>query len=147
MSRKSAPALLRRIPRPVLVLLSLYAFASFLHFTHNAEAIAFYPAMPAWLTSGKVYLAWLAVTVVGAAGIGVALAGWHRTAMAAVAAYGLLGLDGLGHYTLALCSEHTLAANATIWFEVLSGLALAFVAILHGRFACSAPSSHSLQPL
>ena len=38
--------------------------------------------------------------------------------------YGALGLDGLGHYALALCSEHTWTMNFTIWSEVASGLAL-----------------------
>lgn len=40
------------------------------------------------------------------------------------AAYGARGLDGLGHYMLALCSEHTLTTNLTIGFEVAAGLAL-----------------------
>jgi len=44
--------------------------------------------------------------------------------MALIAAYGALGIDGLAHYTLALCSEHTLATNLSIWFEVLTGLSL-----------------------
>jgi hypothetical protein len=39
-------------------------------------------------------------------------------------AYGAMGLDGLGHYTLALCSEHTLATNFTIGFEVAAGVSL-----------------------
>ena len=38
--------------------------------------------------------------------------------------YGAFGLDGLAHYTLALCSEHTLLANITIWSEATSGLLL-----------------------
>ncbi len=39
--------------------------------------------------------------------------------------YGLMGLDGLGHYWLALCVEHTFAMNATIWAEAATGVALA----------------------
>jgi hypothetical protein len=31
----------------------------------------------------------------------------------------------LGHYAIALCSQHTLFANFTIWFEAISGTALA----------------------
>jgi len=38
---------------------------------------------------------------------------------------GLLGADGLLHYTLGLRSEHTLATNLTIWAEVLLGATLA----------------------
>jgi hypothetical protein len=41
------------------------------------------------------------------------------------ALYGASGLDGLAHYTLALCSEHTLATNLSIWLEAAAGVALA----------------------
>ena len=47
--------------------------------------------------------------------------------VALVGAYGAFGLDGLAHYTLALCSEHTLATNITIWSEAVSGLLLLLV--------------------
>jgi hypothetical protein len=50
-----------------------------------------------------------------------------------IAVYGALGLDGLAHYTLGLCSEHTWLANLTIWAEALSGSALAIVAVVWGR--------------
>ena len=45
-----------------------------------------------------------------------------------LAAYGAMGLDGLGHYALALCGEHTLTTNLTIWFEVVSGSMLSMAA-------------------
>ena len=105
-------------------LIALYTFASLLHFVHNAEYIAFYPNMPAWITSATVYKAWLCVAAVGVVGLGFWCMGWSVLGAVLVAAYGALGIDGLAHYTLALCSEHSLAANATIWFEVLSGAAL-----------------------
>jgi hypothetical protein len=113
------------LPRHMWVLLALYCVASAVHFAHNAEYIAFYPNMPAWLSRETVYRAWLAGTGVGAIGLAFLLAGWRIAAGLVLAAYGALGLDGLGHYTLALCSEHTLAMNLTIWFEALSGTALA----------------------
>jgi len=53
-----------------------------------------------------------------------------------VGAYGAFGLDGLGHYTLALCSEHSLATNVTIWSEAIAGLMLTMAsAVLLGRRA------------
>jgi hypothetical protein len=110
------------------VLVAIYFVASLAHFAHNAEYIAVYPNMPAWLTREKVYLAWLAVTGVGVAGLGLVRFGLHALGLAVVSAYGALGLDGLAHYTLALCSEHTLATNATILFEVASGSTLMLVA-------------------
>jgi hypothetical protein len=72
----------------------------------------------------KVYLAWLAVTGAGAAALLFARFALPLPALLSLALYGALGLDGLAHYTLALCSEHTLAANITIWSEALTGLAL-----------------------
>jgi hypothetical protein len=84
--------------------------------------------MPAWLTREKVYLAWLAVTAVGVAGVVAAGLGWSALGAALLGGYGALGLAGLQHYALALCSEHTLAANATIWFEALTGVMLATAA-------------------
>ena len=113
-----------RLPRHVLALVLVYFCASLAHFAHNAEYIAFYPNMPAWLTREKVYLAWLAVTAVGVAGLLVLRLGWHAIGAVLVSAYGAFGLDGLAHYTLALCSEHTLATNLTIWSEAISGLLL-----------------------
>jgi hypothetical protein len=113
------------IPAHIWILVALYCAASLIHFTHNAEYIAFYPNMPAWLTREKVYIAWLAVTSVGLTGAAFAAFGWRIAAVLALAAYGCFGLDGLGHYALALCSQHTFAMNFTIWFEVVAGLLLA----------------------
>lgn len=47
-----------------------------------------------------------------------------------VGAYGALGLYGLGHYTLALCSEYVLTTNVTIWFEATVGFALMLASAL-----------------
>ena len=108
----------------------MYFVASLVHFAHNAEFIAFYPNMPTWLTRENVYLAWLAVTSVGVAGVVAARFGLGALGALLLGAYGALGLDGLQHYTLALCSEHTLAANVTIWFEAATGLVLAVASLL-----------------
>jgi len=114
-------------PKPVWVLIGLYFLASLAHFAHNAEFIAFYPSMPLWLTREKVYLAWLAVTSVGIAAVVLGRLGLPVLATVLLGAYGALGLDGLGHYALALCSEHTFATNLTIWSEATAGLTLLFV--------------------
>ncbi len=111
-------------PRPVWLLFAVYTGASLAHFVHNAEYIAFYPNMPVWIARETVYQAWLVVASVGLAGVLLASTGWPVAGAVVVAAYGALGLDGLAHYTLALCSQHTLAANMTIWFEVIAGFAL-----------------------
>ncbi len=123
------------LPRYLWAMLTVYFAASLLHFAHNAEYIAYYPNMPAWLTREQVYLAWLAVTALAVAGLVFARMGFYLLSVLFIAAYGALGLDGLAHYTLALCSEHTLATNFTIWFEVVSGFVLMMsAALLGGRW-------------
>lgn len=123
------------LPRFIWILIAFYSVASLTHFLHNAEYIAYYPNMPDWITRERVYLAWLGVASIGAVGIALAHLGWRTAAAIFIAAYGALGLDGLGHYALALCTQHTLAANLTIWFEVLAGstlmLASGFLAARH----------------
>jgi hypothetical protein len=110
------------------ILFALYTLASLTHFSHNAEYIAFYPGLPAGMTRESVYLAWLAVVSVGLLGVAANRGGWKRIAAVLLFIYGLLGTDGLLHYTLALCSEHTTATNITIWAEVLLGVTLACAA-------------------
>jgi hypothetical protein len=117
------------LSRGLWLLVGVYAFASLLHFAHNAEYIAHYPNMPAWLTRGDVYLVWLANTSFGLLALACLRLGWRLPGLLLLAGYGALGLDGLGHYALALCSQHTLAMNATIGFEVMTGVALAGLAM------------------
>jgi hypothetical protein len=112
------------------VLFILYTLASLVHFSHNAEYIAFYPGLPAWMTRESVYLAWLAIASVGLLSLVAGWRDWSRISAVLLIAYGLLGTDGLLHYTLALCSEHTLATNLTIWAEVLLGVTLACTAAI-----------------
>lgn len=121
------------LPRHLWALLVVYFVASLAHFAHNAEFIAVYPNMPAWITRDTVYLSWLAVSCLGVAGLVVCRLGLPAIGALLLAAYGAMGLDGLLHYTLALCSEHTLATNLTIWFEVIAGAVLAFAG-LHFTF-------------
>ena len=125
---RPVPALF--LPRHVWVLVVLYFIASLAHFTHNAEYIAFYPGMPPWLTPEKVYLAWLGVTGLGFAALCLSSFGLFIPAMLLLGIYGAFGLDGLTHYTLALCSEHTLWANITIWSEATTGVLLLLVTSL-----------------
>ena len=103
------------------------------HFAHNAEYIAYYPNMPAFFTRETVYWAWLAVSSLGVAGLIVSRMGLHALGALLLMAYGACGLDGLLHYTLALCAEHTLATNLTIWFEVLAGLGLAAASLVQAQ--------------
>ena len=133
------------LPKHIRALFFVFFIANLTHFVHNAEYIAFYPGIPSWLTREKVYLAWVAGVSVGLTGL--LLARTRSTVLkllgvALVAIYGALGIDGLAHYTLALCSEHTLATNLTIWFEVLAGMSLLMASVLWmGRaIAASSPS-------
>jgi hypothetical protein len=135
----------RPLSRPVLALAAIYAVASLAHFVHNAEYIAFYPGMPAWLSAEKVYVAWVGVTLVGVMSLVFGKLRFGASALIALGIYGALGLDGLGHYTLALCSEHTLVSNLTIWAEAVSGLMLLLTAsvLLGRRLQPAARRSHA----
>ncbi len=125
------------LQRGLAWLFAAYTLASLTHFVHNAEYIAFYPGMPRWITAQTVYLAWLGVAAVGGLALLALRVGWKAVAYGLMAAYGALGLDGLLHYTLALCSEHTLATNITIWAEVGTGLALLLVGSVLVVRSCS----------
>ena len=133
----------RSLPKHMQLLLLIFFVANLTHFVHNAEYIAYYPGIPSWLTREKVYLAWVAGASIGLSGLLLYRTKLKVLGLALLAAYGALGIDGLAHYTLALCSEHTLAANLTIWFEVLAGLSLLLAAAaLIGRTLAMQVAAH-----
>ena len=136
-----------KVPRHVSALVAVYFVASLAHFAHNAEYIAFYPNMPSSITRETVYLAWLAITCVGVSGLAFSWLGLHAVGAFLVSAYGAFGLDGLAHYTLALCSEHTLVTNITIWFEAIAGLFLMFASALWLGRRLSRPSKRLMPDL
>lgn len=122
------------LPNHTLVLFVVFFVANLTHFVHNAEYIAIYPGIPQWLTRETVYVAWLAGAAVGLLGLVLCRTRLRTLGMGLVAVYGAVGIDGLAHYALALCSEHSLATNLTIWFEVVAGSALLLAsAIFIGR--------------
>jgi hypothetical protein len=111
------------------VLLVAYAAASLLHFVHNAEFVDEYPNMPAGLSRGMIYAAWLGVTAIGMAGYLLFRRGLTLAGVAFLAFYAALGFDALIHYILAPPSHHTVPMNLTIGFEVATaGLLLILVA-------------------
>jgi hypothetical protein len=111
-------------PTHIRALAFLYCIASLVHFSHNAEYLPFYPNMPDWLTREQVYMVWIVVTSVGVAALVLHALGRRIASALVLALYGAFGFDALGHYALALCSQHTLVQNVTIWFEVLAGATL-----------------------
>jgi hypothetical protein len=108
------------------MLVLLHAAASLLHFVHNAAYLADYPNMPAWISPVGIYGAWLAEAAIGGLGVMLLLRGL-RSGLVVIAVYAVLGLGGLDHYTLAPVSAHTLAMNATIWFESATAIVLLVV--------------------
>jgi hypothetical protein len=110
--------------------LLLYLAASLLHFTHNAEHVRAYPNLPAWISRDSVYLVWLAITAVGAAGYLLYLRRGSTVGLVLMILYALAGLDGLLHYSRAPISAHTVAMNVTILFEAVMGLVLFVVLVL-----------------
>ena len=118
----------RRPDGGVLAALLACAAASLLHHVHNAEFLQDYPNLPASLSRGGVYAAWLGEAAIGAAGWLFLRSNYRRIGLGAIALYALLGFGGLAHYALAPLSAHTLAMNATIWLEVAAA-ALLLVAV------------------
>ena len=105
-----------------------YGVASLVHYTHNAEFLADYPNLPAWLSRAKVYGAWLGVTAVGVVGYLLVRRGNHFVGLSVIAVYAALGFDGLGHYSLAPFSAHTPTMNLSIWLEASSAALLLVMA-------------------
>jgi len=101
-----------------------YAVASLFHYSHNAEFLMAYPSLPAWLTRAEVYAAWVGVTAVGVVGYSLLARGHRLAGMLTLTVYGLMGLDGLGHYAVAPIAAHTLTMNLSIWLEVATASAL-----------------------
>jgi hypothetical protein len=120
----------RRPERGVPAFLLACAAASLLHHVHNAEFLQDYPNLPASLTRGGVYAAWLGEAAIGAAGYLLFRLNYRRVGLAAICIYALIGFGGLAHYAVAPISAHTLAMNATIWLEAAMA-ALLLVAVLH----------------
>ena len=110
-------------------LLLLYLAASLLHFAHNAEYLAAYPNLPAWLTRSDVYLVWLGQAALGIGGYALYRSDWRLAGLLLIGVYAVLGFDGLLHYTRAPVAAHTVAMNFTIWFEVAAA-ALLLLAVL-----------------
>lgn len=113
-----------KLPRLFLALTAAYFFASLGHFSHNASFICEYPNLPAWLTSAKVWVAWMAITSVGAAGFLFIRRRFVAPGLLLVAVYAALGFDGLGHYAVAPMALHTFGANFTILAEVAAAALL-----------------------
>jgi hypothetical protein len=110
--------------RTLLVCLLAFAAASLLHHVHNAELLHDYPNLPASLSRGRVYGAWLAEALLGVAGWFLLRRGYPKSGSALIAIYALIGFSGLAHYVLAPASAHTLVMNATIWLEVVMAAVL-----------------------
>jgi hypothetical protein len=105
-----------------------YAAASLIHFAHNAEFLADYPNMPEWLSRSEVYVAWLGLTAVGAAGYVLFHRGFQRAGLLVIAVYAALGLDSLSHYLVAPFAAHTAMMHFTIWVDVAAA-ALLLIAV------------------
>jgi len=108
----------------LMVLGVVYAVASLIHFAHNAEYLSAYPNLPAWLTRAQVYVAWLAITAIGAIGYALHRRGGTLLGLVLIGVYAAIGLDGLLHYDRAPFAEHTAAMNGTILFEVAAAACL-----------------------
>jgi len=120
--------------KALLILCLAYGAASLIHFFHNAEFLAQYPNMPAWLSRAGVYAAWLGLTAVGVAGYLLFHRGYQLMGLLVIAVYAALGLDSLSHYLVAPFGAHTGMMHFTIWLDVAAAaLLLTVAAFLAGK--------------
>jgi hypothetical protein len=106
-------------------LTGIYFFASLAHFAHNALFIDGYPNLPSFVSARGVWVAWIAITCIGAAGVWAVHRG-SRSGLWLLLIYAILGWAGLDHYWLAPVSAHSLAMNASIWAEAATAACLTF---------------------
>ena len=112
----------------LLAALLAYAAASLAHHVHNAEFLADYPGMPAWLSRTGVHAAWVGATSVGVLGYILVRRDRLLAGLSLIAIYAAYGFDALAHYWLAPAAAHTMAMNLTIALEVATaGLLLTVV--------------------
>ena len=104
-----------------------YTLASLLHFVHNAEMVHEYPNLPAVITRGSVYGAWLGIAAIGAIGVALWRTRFPSTGLVVLMVYAALGFSGLAHYAAAPYSAHSIAMNATIMFESTAACVLLVV--------------------
>jgi hypothetical protein len=104
----------------LLIVLIAYCSASLFHFVHNAVFITDYPNLPGWITTAGVYITWIGITAIGLTGFLLIRHGKRLPGLIVVAVHGAIGLDGLGHYSLAPVSAHTIVMNLTIWLEAIT---------------------------
>jgi len=114
---------------PLLPILLIYATASLFHHVHNAEFLAEYPNMPAWLSRSAVYAAWLAATSIGFIGYRILRRGYRLVGLTLLAAYACYGLDALAHYALAPLSAHSPMMNLSIGLEAAAAATLLVAAL------------------
>jgi hypothetical protein len=102
-----------------------------MHFVHNAEYLADYPNLPAWISRPSVYGVWSGTFVLGLCGYLLYRRDHTAIGLALLALYTVLGFDGLLHYGRASMAAHTAAMNLTIWTEaVTAGVALTAILFL-----------------
>ena len=108
----------------LLLLMLFYGAASLLHFAHNAVYIRDYPNLPEWLTSEGVWVSWCGVAAIGALGYWLYRRVSRWAGLATITLYGVFGLAGLDHYTVAPMSAHSFVMNLTILTEAVTAAAL-----------------------
>jgi len=129
------------IQTTLFTLLLIYCAASLMHFIHNAEFLVDYPNLPtSWSRTG-VYFAWIGITIVGITGWFLLTRGHQLSGLLFLAVYAVFGLDSLGHYVLAPLSEHTVAMNTTILFEVATAT-LVLIEIVRQIYFRTEPHRH-----
>ena len=110
------------------ILFAAHLATSLAHHLHNALWLHEYPNLPPSLSSLRVAGAWATEALIGLFGYLMVRVGNRLGGLVVLGVFGLFGFLGLAHYQLAPPSAHSIAMNASIIGEALSGASLvAFV--------------------
>ena len=88
-------------------------------------------ALIACIIATLVHLAWVGAAAAGLCGYALLRRGWRFAGYGLLLAFGAYALDGLLHYALAPVGMHSLAMNATIVAEAVTGTLLALAVVHH----------------
>ena len=100
--------------------------SSIVHYTDNYLAFDRFPqgGPGPEITDDAIWIAWVLLTAVGAAGYEAYRRGQIRAGALLFAVYSMSGLIGLGHYTAPGMSELEWWRHAHIWTDIGCGIAL-----------------------
>ena len=133
--------------RTVAAAVGVSVVGTAVHYTDNYLFIDEYP-QPDYINKEMVALAWVLLTLIGAAGYLLFREGKQAFSALYLLVYSYTGLSSLGHYAFGASHEFTTKMHAFIWMDGIVGGAVAVVAlwVFFTRPARAKGSTYRLRP-